>query len=60
MIKLLASIFRGVHFMLGITAPPPGRDERRFIFIWLAILAGVLLFFAGLIYFVPYLYVRRH
>jgi hypothetical protein len=36
MIRFLASVFRGVHFILGITAPPPGHDERRFVLIWLA------------------------
>jgi hypothetical protein len=59
MIRFLASIFRGVHFVLGITAPQPGHDERAFVLIWLAVVGVILVFFVGLIYFIPYIYVRR-
>jgi len=59
MIRFLASIFRGIHFILGISAPPPGRGERTFVLIWLAVLGGFLLLFAGAIYFIPYIYLRH-
>lgn len=59
MIRFLASVFRGVHFILGITAPPPGHEERRFVFIWLAVVGALLIFFGGLLYLIPYLYVHH-
>jgi hypothetical protein len=58
MIKFFANAFRGVHFMLGITAPPPGENERQFVFVWLSVILFFLLFFASLIYFVPRLYLK--
>jgi hypothetical protein len=42
MIKFLANLFRGVSFIVGITAPPPEQDQRRFVFIWLGIVLFVL------------------
>jgi hypothetical protein len=38
MIKLLADLFRGVSMVMGISAPPPGQNERRFVFLWLGML----------------------
>jgi len=35
MIKFLAQLFRGLHFIVGISAPPPGTNDRRFVFTWL-------------------------
>lgn len=35
MIRFLASIFRGLSYVIGITAPPPGQNERLFVFWWL-------------------------
>jgi hypothetical protein len=59
MIPFLASIFRGVHFVLGISAPPPGHNERTFVFIWLGIAALLLLLFFGAMYLIPQIYVRH-
>ena len=59
MISFLASIFRGVHFILGISAPPPGHNERVFVFIWLGIVAVLLLLFFGAMYLIPYFYLRH-
>jgi hypothetical protein len=59
MIHLLASLFRGAHFILGITAPPPGHNERTFVLIWLGVIGAVLLLFGGLLYFIPYFYVHH-
>jgi len=50
MIKLLASIFRGLSFIAGVTAPPPGEDERRFVFLWLTII-GIVVVFSALIFY---------
>ena len=59
MIHFLASLFRGVHFILGITAPPPGQNERTFVLIWLGVIGAVLLLFGGMLYLIPYLYVHH-
>jgi hypothetical protein len=59
MIHFLASFFRGVHFILGITAPPPGHNERTFVLIWLAVIGVLLLLFGGLLYLIPVLYVHH-
>ena len=59
MIHFLASLFRGVHFILGITAPPPGRNERTFVLIWLGVIGAVLLLFGGMLYLIPYFYVHH-
>ena len=58
MIHFLAKIFRGFHFIFGISAPPPGRSERTFVFAWLGILACLIAFCMILFYVIPYLYFR--
>jgi len=50
MIKFLANLFRGASFIVGITAPPPEQDQRRFVFIWLGIVLFVLGFLVVLFY----------
>jgi hypothetical protein len=57
MIKLLANIFRGFSLVFGVTAPPPGQDERHFVFLWLGIVAIVIGFFVGLLFVVAHLHV---
>jgi hypothetical protein len=44
--------------MLGITAPPPGENERKFVFTWLAVLLFLAIFCAFLLYLIPHLYFR--
>jgi hypothetical protein len=51
MIKFLANIFRGFSLVFGVTAPPPGHDERPFVYLWLGIIA-VVIGFAALLFFV--------
>jgi hypothetical protein len=58
LIKFLASIFRGIHFIFGISAPPPDHDERRFVLTWLLVILFFIAFSAGLLYAIPHLYVR--
>jgi nucleoside permease NupC len=58
LIKFLASIFRGIHFIFGISAPPPDHDERRFVFTWLLVILFFIAFSVGLLYAIPHLYVR--
>jgi hypothetical protein len=51
MIKFLANLFRQLHIVIGITAPPPERDaraERAFVFTWIAMI--ILVVFAALFY----------
>ena len=43
-IKALSSLFRGASFILGMTAPSSEEEQRRFVFLWLAIIVFVLLF----------------
>lgn len=57
MIKLLATIFRGFSLVFGITAPPPGQDERQFVFMWLAVVAIVIAFSVGLLFIIAHLHV---
>jgi hypothetical protein len=57
MIKALANIFRGFSLVFGITAPPPGEDERRFVMIWLGIVAVTVLFFIGVLLVISHLHV---
>jgi len=45
--------------MLGITAPPPGQNERNFVFMWLAIILFFLAFGVSLLYLIPHLYFRQ-
>ncbi len=59
MIQFLAKIFRGFHFMFGISAPPPGQNERKFVLAWLGILASLIAFAMILFYAIPYLYFRK-
>ena len=35
MIKFLAQLFRGLHYIVGISVPPPGTSDRMFVFAWL-------------------------
>lgn len=57
MIKTLASIFRGFSLVFGISAPPPGQDERQFVMMWLGIVAVTVLFFIGLLFAISHLHV---
>jgi hypothetical protein len=59
MIHFLAKMFRGLHFIFGISAPPPGENERKFVFAWLGILACLIAFGMTLFYVIPYLYFRK-
>jgi hypothetical protein len=59
MIKLLAKFFRGLHLIIGVSAPPQGQNERTFVLIWLGIVAFLVAFGLALIYFLPYLYFKR-
>ena len=50
MIKFLASIFRGLSYIIGFTSPPPEKDQRPFVFMWLGITAFFLAFCVVLFY----------
>ena len=50
MIKFLANLFRGLSYVLGITAPPPEQDQRSFVFKWLGIVVFVVAFCIVLFY----------
>jgi hypothetical protein len=59
MIKFLARLFRGVHLIFGISAPPPGQSERAYVLLWLGISAFVIAFAGLLLYAIPHLYVSH-
>jgi hypothetical protein len=44
--------------MFGVSAPPPGRNERTFVFAWLGIIACIIAFCMVLFYVIPSLYFR--
>ena len=60
MIKFLAELFRGLHYIVGISAPPPGTSDRTFVLAWLGGIASTAAFFVILVfYIIPFLYFRH-
>ena len=60
MIKVLAQLFRGFHYIVGISMPPPGTSDRAFVFAWLGGIAFFVAFFVSLFYYIiPFLFVRH-
>jgi hypothetical protein len=56
MIKFLANLFRGVSYIFGVSAPPPGENERPFVFMWL----GIIVFGAAVSALLLYLILGMH
>jgi hypothetical protein len=56
MIHFLAKVFRGLHFVIGITAPEPGRGETWFVVMWLGIIAFVIAFCGLLLYMMAHVF----
>jgi hypothetical protein len=56
MIRVLANLFRGVSYVFGVSAPPPGENERSFVFMWL----GIIVFGAAVSALLLYLILRMH
>jgi hypothetical protein len=52
MISFLASIFRRWSYIVGITAPPPGQNERQFVFLWLGMIVIVAVVPTAFFYFI--------
>jgi hypothetical protein len=50
MIRFLARVFRGLHSVMGVTAPPPDHNERSFVLMWLGIIAFIIAFCVFLFY----------
>ena len=59
MIQFLAKIFRGFHLIFGVSSPPPGVNDRKFVLAWLGILACIVAFCTILFYVIPALYFRQ-
>lgn len=55
-IGFLANIFRQVHWIVGITAPAPGTNDRKFVFIWLAVIGFVILWVGFVLYLMLYVF----
>jgi hypothetical protein len=59
MIKLLAQLFRGLHYIVAVSAPAPGTSDGMFVFAWLGGIAFLAAFFVILVfYIIPFLYFR--
>ncbi len=56
MIRFLAKLFRGLHGIIGITAPPAGQSERSFVLLWVGILVLLLAFCGFMAYATLYLF----
>ncbi len=56
MIGFLANIFRQVHWIVGITAPAPGTNDRKFVFIWLGVIGFVILWMGFVLYMMLYVF----
>ncbi len=56
MIRLFAQFFRGLHWIVGATAPAPGENERVFVFVWLGIIVFTIAFCAALLYAILYVF----
>jgi len=53
MIHALAKLFTGIHYAIGITAPPEDasrQQERSFVFAWLGIVAFIVIWSVVLLY----------
>jgi hypothetical protein len=59
MIKFLARLFRHLHYIVGISSPPPDTSDRRFVFAWLGGIAFVVAMFVALVLIIPLLYFRH-
>jgi hypothetical protein len=59
MIKFLAQLLRGLHYIVGISAPPPDTSDRIFVFAWLGAIAFIVAFGMILFYVIPILYFRH-
>ncbi len=59
MITLLARFFRSIHVMIGISEPPPGLSDKKYVMGWLAGVAVVAAAFVALLLVIPALYFRR-
>ena len=60
MIKFLAQLFRGLHYIIGISEPPPSTSDRMFVFAWLGGIAFIVAFFLIFLYYIiPFIYLRH-
>ncbi len=48
LMRFLVAVFKAVHEAIGISTPPPDQ-ERRFVYMWLGILAVMGLWVIGVI-----------
>jgi hypothetical protein len=59
MIKFLAQLFRGLHYIIGISEPSPGTSDRMFVFAWLGGIAFIVAFFLIFLYYIiPFIYLK--
>jgi hypothetical protein len=58
MIKFLAELFRGFHYVIGISLPP-NTSDRSFVFAWLGAIAFMVAFPTILFFIIFFLYFRH-
>jgi hypothetical protein len=51
-IGFLAKMLRGLSWVAGATPPPPGKNELRFVFIWIGVIVFGIAFCAIALYLV--------
>ena len=59
MIKFLAELFRGFHYIIGISLPPSSTSDRSFVFAWLGAIAVIVAFPTVLFFIIFFLYFRQ-
>lgn len=51
-VRFLAKMLRGLSWVVGATPPPPGKNELRFVFIWIGVIVFGIAFCAITLYLV--------
>jgi hypothetical protein len=57
--KRLAEFFRGIHYIVGISLPPPSTSDRTFVCAWLISIAAMGAFCVLMFYMILALYFRH-
>ena len=60
MIRLLAKFFRQIHYIVGISVPPPTTSDLSFVCAWLISIAAITAFCVLMFVYIIPLLVFRH
>jgi nucleoside permease NupC len=50
-IKVLAQLFRGIHYVVGFSAPSEDTSDHVFVLAWLGVIVFVMVFVGILLYY---------